>query len=104
MNTKKRFDMWMAVSLVLLVSFLLFLVYPLFSVLKEAVIMPDGSFSMEQFGKFFEKSYYVNTILNSVKVTLSVTLISLVLGIPIAYYYSFYKIKGAKVIFVLSIL
>ena len=32
------------------------------------------------------------------------TAISLLLGIPIAYFYSFYRIRGAKVLFVLSIL
>ena len=104
MAGKKKFEIWNIVAWVLLASFILFLVYPLGTVLKESVIMPDGSFSLEQFGKFFEKSYYVNTIFNSVKVTLSVTFVSLLLGIPIAYFYSFYKIRFSKTIFVLSIL
>ena len=41
---------------------------------------------------------------NSVKVTLATTVVSLLLGIPIAYFYSFYKIRGAKLLFVGSIL
>ena len=101
---KKKRDAWIIVSLVLLASFLLFLVYPMFGLLKQAVISPEGKFTFEQFAKFFSKSYYTNTIVNSVKVTLTVTAFSLVLGIPIAYFYSFYKIKGAKVLFVLSVL
>ena len=101
---KKKRDAWIIVSLVLLASFLLFLVYPMFGLLKQAVISPEGKFTFEQFAKFFSKSYYTNTIVNSVKVTLTVTAFSLVLGIPIAYFYSFYKIKGAKALFVLSIL
>lgn len=101
---KKRFEVWTLVSIVLLASFLLFLVYPMFGLLRQAVITPDGEFTLAEFAKFFGKSYYVSTIVNSVKVTLSVTLVSLILGIPIAYFYSFYRIRGAKALFVISIL
>ncbi|MDY3282106.1 ABC transporter permease [Dysosmobacter sp.] len=104
MKTKRKFELWTVVSLVLLASFLLFLVYPMFGLLKQAVITPEGQFSLREFAKFFSKSYYTDTILNSVKVTVTVTIVSLLLGIPIAYFYSFYKIRGAKALFVLSIL
>lgn len=104
MATKKKFELWTVVSVVLLCTFLLFLVYPMVGLLKQAVITPEGEFSLQEFVKFFSKSYYTDTILNSVKVTLSVTAISLLLGVPIAYFYSFYRIRGAKVLFVLSIL
>ena len=103
-KSKKKFEVWTVVSLVLLASFLLFLVYPMFGLLKQAVISPEGEFTLSQFQKFFSKSYYTDTIVNSVKVTLCVTAISLLLGIPIAYFYSFYRIRGAKTLFVLSIL
>ena len=103
-KSKQKFEVWTVISLVLLASFLLFLVYPMFGLLKQAVISPEGEFSLSQFQKFFSKSYYTDTIVNSVKVTLCVTAISLLLGIPIAYFYSFYRIKGAKTLFVLSIL
>ena len=103
-KSKKKFEVWTVVSLVLLASSLLFLVYPMFGLLKQAVISPEGEFTLSQFQKFFSKSYYTDTIVNSVKVTLCVTAISLLLGIPIAYFYSFYRIRGAKTLFVLSIL
>ena len=104
MKTKKKFEIWTVVSLVLLAAFLLFLVYPMFGLLKQAVITPEGEFSLREFAKFFSKSYYTDTIVNSVKVTVTVTIVSLLLGIPIAYFYSFYKIRGAKALFVISIL
>ncbi len=103
-KTKSKLDAWTVVSIALLCAFILFLVYPMFGLLKQAVIGPEGQFTLEQFSKFFSKSYYTGTIVNSVKVTVLVTLVSLVLGIPIAYFYSFYKLKGAKVLFVVSIL
>lgn len=100
----KKFELWTIVSLALLAAFLLFLVYPMFGLLKQSVITPEGTFSMGEFAKFFSKSYYTGTVSNSMKVSLTVTLVSLVLGIPIAYFYSFYKLRGAKVLFVVSIL
>ena len=103
-KSKQKFEVWTLVSIVLLLSFILFLVYPMFGLLKQAVISPEGEFTLSQFQKFFSKSYYTSTIVNSVKVTFAVTAVSLLLGIPIAYFYSFYRIKGAKRLFVLSIL
>ena len=104
MKTKKKFEVWTVVSLALLALFLLFLVYPMFGLLKQSVITPEGQFSLREFAKFFSKSYYTDTIVNSLKVTITVTAVSLLLGIPIAYFYSFYKIRGAKALFVISIL
>jgi iron(III) transport system permease protein len=101
---KKKFELWTIVSIVLLVTFLFFLVYPMVGLLKQSVIGTDGQFTLSEFQKFFSKTYYTGTIINSLKVTLAVTAVSLLLGIPIAYFYSFYKLKGAKVLFVLSIL
>ncbi len=93
---KKRFDGWLIVSVLLLVLFIAVLIYPMFGVIKQAVIMPDGSFSWEQFHKFFSNSYYVETIYNSFKITIFVTVLTLVIGIPFAYFYAFYKLKGRK--------
>ena len=101
---KKRFDGWLIVSVLLLVLFIAVLIYPMFGVIKQAVIMPDGSFSWEQFHKFFSNSYYVDTIYNSFKITIFVTVLTLVIGIPFAYFYAFYPLKGAKILFVVSIL
>ena len=71
-KSKKKFEVWTVVSLVLLAAFLLFLVYPMVGLLKQAVITPEGEFTLKEFVKFFSKSYYTSTIVNSVKVTLSV--------------------------------
>ena len=56
MATKKKFELWTIVSVVLLCTFLLFLVYPMVGLLKQAVITPEGEFSLQEFVKFFSKS------------------------------------------------
>lgn len=100
----KRRDMWLVLSFVLLGMFVLFLVYPLLGLMRQSVLNPQGQFTMEQFKKFFMQRYYSTTILNSFKVSFAITGLTLLLGIPIAYFYSFYQLKGAKFIFVMSIL
>lgn len=103
MNKKKK-DGWFVIAVVMLVLFIAILIYPLIGVIRQSVIMKDGSFSLEQFHKFFSNDYYYVTIFNSFKITIFVTLCALLLGIPFAYFYAFYKLKGAKLLFVVSIL
>ena len=105
-TSKKKFEVWTLVSIALLALFLLFLVYPLLGLLKQSVFNSEGVFSLENFERFFTyvDGYYLKPIGNSMKVTVCTTVISLLLGIPIAYFYSFYKLKGAKLLFVLSVL
>jgi len=102
----KKYDEWIFVSLLLLVLFIVFLLFPLLGLLKQSVFNGDGQFTWANFERFFTytNGYYLKPLWNSVKVTICSTLVSLLLGIPIAYFYSFYKIKGAKLLFVVSIL
>jgi len=99
----KEFDVWQVISWAVLAMYALFLIYPLLKLLWAAVYV-DGSFTLEYFGQFFAKKYYTNTIWNSVKVSLLVTLISLVIGVPLAYFYTKYEIKGKTALQVLIIL
>ena len=106
MATKKKFEIWTVASLALLAMFAIFLLWPLVGLLKQSVYTSDGQMSLANFEKFFTyvNGYYLKPIWNSLKVTVCSTTVSLLLGIPIAYFYSFYKIRGAKLIFVLSVL
>ena len=105
MKTKKT-DEWIVVSLLLLALFVVFLLFPMVGLLKQSVFNSDGQFSLDNFRRFFTytNGYYLKPLANSVKVTIVTTLVSLLLGVPIAYFYSFYKIRGAKLLFVVAIL
>lgn len=105
MKTKKV-DEWIVVSLLLLALFVVFLLFPMVGLLKQSVFNSDGQFSLDNFKRFFTytNGYYLKPLANSVKVTIVTTLVSLLLGVPIAYFYSFYKIRGAKFLFVVAIL
>ena len=97
------FDVWKVISFSILAVYALFLIYPLISLLISSVWV-DGKITFEYFGQFFAKTYYTKTILNSIEVSLTVTAISLVIGVPLAYFYTMYEIKGKTVLQVLIIL
>lgn len=105
MNPKRRkFEVWSAISIALLLAFLLFFLYPLCTLLKQAFTTEESGFTLDNFVKFFSKPYYYNTILNSFKVSVAVTLVSMFIGIVFSYFYSFYRLKGEKFLLIASIL
>ncbi len=101
--SKKRFDFWTGVTWALLIIFAFFLVYPIGRIFSEA-FYTDGLFSLDAFEKFFSKVYYYGTIFSSFKVAICVMFTSLLVGIPFAYFYTFYNLKGKKILFILCLL
>lgn len=100
---KRRRDLWGMISIALMLVFLFFLVYPIVNLLRESVYT-NGAFTLDAFQEFFSKDYYYGSIFNSVKIAVSVMAVSLLIGIPFAYFYTFYQLKGRKVLFVLCLL
>lgn len=100
---KQRKDVWSGMSILVIVMYAVFLIYPLAILLRQAVLV-DGHISFSAFKTFFTRSYYVNTIFNSFKVTITTTIITLIIGIPLAYFYQMYEIKGKSALQILVIL
>lgn len=104
MKAKRRRDIWTVLVLALLALFVIFFIYPCVRLLWEAFYTEKTGFTFKAFQKFFAKKYYYSTILNSFKVSAAVMLISLLLGVPFSYFFSFYRLKGRKALFVLALL
>ena len=100
---KKRWDVWALLSLLILAVYALFLLYPLFRLLIESV-SKDGKLTGDYFAKFFSNGYYGTTLLHSFELSICATLVSLVLGVPLAYLYNLYEIKGRNLIQIIIIL
>ncbi|WP_066191059.1 MULTISPECIES: ABC transporter permease [Gracilibacillus] len=92
-NTTSKRDIWSLITLVIILLYALVLVLPLITLLKESIVK-DGGFSLDYFTEFFTKKYYYSTLFNSLKVTVAVTLASLVIATPLAYIMTNFKIKG----------
>lgn len=103
MVSKKK-DIWVMISLLALAFYIVFMIYPLGILFKNAVIEKDGSFTFAYFMKFLSKNYYFSTIFNSFKVSIAATILSLIIGIPLAYFYNMYKIKGKTFLQIIIIL
>lgn len=105
---KIKIDFWTSVTIVIAAVFILFLIYPLFSLFITGFQNPEtGEFTMENFARFFRKKYYYQTLFNSLKVALSVTCIAIVIGSALAYFMSFYKIRfssGLEILIIISML
>ena len=101
---KRRVSVWNVGAVIIAILFLVFFIYPIVNLLISA-FTSEGHFSLNGFKTFFNPNYYYSsTILNSLKVSISVMLVALVLGIPFSYFYTFYQIKGKRILFVLCLL
>ena len=101
-NSNKK-DVWKLISIIVIILYALFLIYPLFQLLKESVIV-DGSFTLNSFIEFFSKNYYLESLVNSFSVSICATIVTLIVGVPLAYFYQMYEIKGKSLLQIIIIL
>ncbi len=102
-NNRFRLDTWGAITLAVLGLYLLFMVYPLGNLIKMA-FYGDNGFTLDNFVKFFSKQYYSSTLGNSFKVSLAATITSLLVGVPMAYFFAMYRIRGKGLLRILIII
>ena len=107
-NKKIRWDFWTIVTVVIIALFALFLLYPLISLFLSGFKDTEtGVWTIDNYARFFSKKYYKSALLNSFKLTFSVTVVAIILGVPLAYFMSFYKIKGKgllEILFIISMM
>lgn len=97
--------MWLGISIAILLLYCLFMLYPLLKMLIQSVFdNKTGEFTMRYFKQFFADSYYLSTLFNSFKVSVCAMALTLLLGVPLAYIYSLYEIKGRNFLQVMIIL
>ena len=101
----RHFDIWKAITTAIFLLYFIFLLYPLLTMLSISFKDPDTAhFSLGYFSKFFGRKYYLSALLNSIKVTVSVTLITVAIGMPLAYLSTIYSLKGSKMMQVLILI
>ncbi len=102
---KRKFNLWNSSTLIILGLYLIFFVYPIGKLFSEAIYDPaTQSFTLANFIKFFSQRYYFSTIINSFQVTIIATVLTLLIGVPLAYFMSVYLIKGRKLLQIIIIL
>lgn len=105
LKNKIKFDFWTIVTVIIILVFALFLMYPLASLfLNSFREEASNAFTWDNFIRFFSKKYFYRSLFNSLKLTFWVTVLTLLIGVPVAYFMSFFKIKGKAVIEILIII
>ncbi|MGB4658930.1 MAG: iron ABC transporter permease, partial [Mobilitalea sp.] len=107
MKRKRRFklDFWTIITIIIVIVFALFLVYPLLSLFASGFQDPDTQeFTLANFLKFFQKKYYYRTLWHSFLVTTCTTFLAILIGAPLAYFSTVYKVKGKGMMDILIII
>lgn len=100
---EKRFNVWTALTLILLALFLAFVIYPIGMLLIKS-LFTDGKVYLSYFVKFFTKKYYWGSLVNSFKVTVVSTLVAALIGVPMAYMLRSVRIPGSGLINILIVI
>lgn len=101
----RKLDFWSLITLGMVALFAIFLIYPLFSLFSSALRDGrTGALTIENFSKFFARKYYMRALLNSLQIGFFVTVLCLLIGAPMAYVMTFFKIKGKRVIEILIVI
>ena len=91
---KIKWDFWTIITVAIIALFMLFLIYPLLSLfLSGFKETGTDAWTLENYSKFFSRKYYTEALLNSFKLTACVTVVAIMLGAPLAYFMSIYKIN-----------
>lgn len=100
-----RFDFWTLVTILGFVLVVILLFLPLFSIFKSSFIDKEtGELSLSNYREFFSKRYFTSAILNSLIVAVGGTIGALLLGIPLAYFTSRFRIRGKTLLATLAVL
>ena len=98
-------DVWFWVKLLVFVIFILFLIWPFSSMITNAFASSKvEGFTWYNFIRFFKKKYYYGALWNSIGISIVPTVLSVLLGVPMAYFMTRYNVWGKKVWHVLAIL
>ncbi|WP_314584869.1 iron ABC transporter permease [Paenibacillus terrigena] len=102
---KIKFDFWTVITLGIAILFAIFLISPLFALLVSGFRdSATGEFTFHHFVKFFQKKYYYRGLINSFMISCCVTVLAVLIGAPLAYLMTAYRIKGKKWIEILIII
>lgn len=92
-----RTDPWTLVALAALAFLAVFVVLPLFELLRQSVIgQESGRFGLENFVSFFESRYFRRALGNSFLVATLGTVLALMIGLPLAFVFARYDFPAKR--------
>ncbi len=102
---RPAFDVWRWVVFAGLAMSALFVVWPLFELVRQSFVgQISKSFGLENFVTFFTSNYFMRATYNSLWVATGATLLTMLLGVPLAYAFSRFVFPGKPLLRVLVLL
>ncbi|WP_334129783.1 ABC transporter permease [Sneathiella sp.] len=98
-----RFFPWGLLSLLALLFLGLFIAYPIAGILLRSFIGESGAFSLNGFVIFLTQGRYLEALLNSIILGLSVTLCCTIVGVFLAFIVARYEIPFSNIVFLLPL-
>ena len=96
---RKYFDVWTIPIVITMITFILFLIIPVFSVIKSSLFdSTEKTISIGSYIKFFTVPYYYRALINTLILGTLGTTIIMAVCVPLAYFYTRYKIYGKVLI------
>ena len=102
---RRFFNVWNGVLLLSFTIIFLGVLYPMFFIFRASFISPEtGAYSMESYRAIFHYPYYLRCLENSLFVSAVATALSMLIGVPFAFFLSRYEIPGKNMIKTLATL
>jgi iron(III) transport system permease protein len=95
----KRFQAWNIIRLLVFALLGFAVVYPILFIFKASFLEPEtGALSLKSYQAFWRYPFYLRCLKNSLVVSALATLLSLILGIPFAFFLSRYRVPGKNIL------
>ena len=99
-----KFNFWTIVILVLMLFAAIFIIYPFGKLFLQSFDTGDQAFTLDNYLRFFSKKYYRNALFNSLTVCIWTTCLAVLIGVPLAYVGTRYKLHGKKIMNIMIVL
>jgi len=105
LNWFRKNGFWASVSLSGFVIFVVLILMPVFNIVRESFFdAKTGNFGLGNYLTFFTTPYYLQALFNSLVVSIGGTLGAILLGVPLAFFTTRYRIRGSAVLSTLATL
>jgi len=104
-SAHRRIDFWTFVTLGGFILVAAFLIYPLADVFKFSFTDKEtGLPALSNWTEFFSKLYYIRAFLHSMFVAITTTGLSVLFGVPLAFFMTRYRIRGSGILNTVAVL
>lgn len=104
-NWLRKHGFWSGVTVLGFLIFVILIMLPIYSIFRESFFdSQTGAFGLGNYVRFFTTPYYTTAIWNSLYVSIGGTIGAVLLGVPLAFFTTRYRIRGTAALSTLATL